>query len=167
MLGIMKKLLSWFRAGKSADTQAVPDMASSPRPPGPIPDLQIELTQLALRVAEESFGKKLDFSHDSIKMVESILAEFHREYEKSKSEEGLNGIALEFGAYIATTIQRNTGEGVLERDHSEFGEAAFPFHYSGGTIFPYMWCVKRIFDGEGDNVWSKYRVLVLEPQKRQ
>lgn len=158
----MKKLFSWLRAGKNTSTQA-----SLPRPPGPIADLQMQLTNLALQVAQESFGKTLDFSHDSIKVVESMLAEFHREYVKSKSEEGLNGIALEFGAYIATTIQRNTGAGVLERDHPEFGEATFPFHYSGGTIFPYMWCVKRIFDGEGDNVWSKYHVLVLEAPQHQ
>lgn len=158
----MKKLLSWLRGGLSTKSPDSSADAPLPRPPGPIADLQMELTALALRVAREGFSKKLDFSHESIKEVESILSEFHREYEKTKSEDGLNGIALEFGAYIATTIQRNSGEGVLERDHPEFGEAAFPFHYSGGTIFPYMWCVKRIFDGAGDNVWSKYQVLVLE-----
>lgn len=158
----MKKLFSWLGGGSSNKNTDGSADAPLPRPPGPIADLQMELTTLALRVAREGFGKKLDFSHESIKEVESILSAFHREYEKTKSEDGLNGIALEFGAYIAATIQRNSGEGVLERDHPEFGEAAFPFHYSGGTIFPYMWCVKRIFDGDGDNVWFKYQVLVLE-----
>ena len=162
----MKKLLSWIRGGFKTRSPYGSVYADLPHPPGPIADLQMELTELALRVAKESFKKKLDFSHDSIKEVESILAEFHREYEKTKSEDGLNGIALEFGAYIATTIQQNMHDGILERDHPEFGEAAFPFHYSGGTIFPYMWCVKRIFDGAGDNVWSKYKVLVLEPQHK-
>ena len=149
----MKKLLSLFRAKASAST---------PRPPGPIADLQIRLTDLALQVAREGFGKRLDFSTDSIREVESILAAVHEEYVKTQNEEGLNGIALEFGAYIATTIQRNTGEGVLERDHPEFGEASFPFHFGGGTLFPYGWCVKRIFDGPADDIWSKYRALVLE-----
>jgi hypothetical protein len=159
----MKKLIAWLRGGKGAE----PDASALPRPPGPIPDLQLELTQLALQIARDSFGKKLDFSHDSIKVVESILSEFHLEYEKSKNEEGLNGIALEFGAYIATVIQRNLGEGVLERDDPQFGQATFPFRYSGGTIFPYGWCMKRIFDGEGDDVWAKYNVCVLGPTKRQ
>lgn len=151
----MKKLISLFRC------KTMPS-GSSFEPPGPIADIQMKLTALALQVASESFGKQLDFSTDSIKLVEAILAEFHREYVKTQSEEGLNGIALEFGAYIATTIQRNTGQGVLERDHPEFGEASFPFYFDGGTLFPYAWCIKRIFDGPGDDISSKYRVLVLE-----
>ena len=153
-LDIMKKLISFLRGKPATDT-------SSFKPPGPIADLQMELTELALKVARE-FGRRLDFSSDSIRLVESILAALHEEFEKTQSEEGLNGIALEFGAYIATTIQRNTGDGVLERDHPEFGEASFPFHFAGGTIFPYGWCMKRIFDGPADDVWAKYQALVLE-----
>lgn len=162
----MKKLFTWLRGDSKNKRPDCSVAVPLPRPPGPIADLQMELTELALRVAREGFNKKLDFSHESIKEVESILSSFHRDYERTKSEDGLNGIALEFGAYIATTIQRNSGEGVLERAHPEFGEAAFPFHYAGGTIFPYMWCLKRIFDGAGDNVWSKYQVLVLAPRKK-
>jgi hypothetical protein len=136
-----------------------------PPPPGPISDLQVQLTDLALQIAK-SFRIKLDFSHDSVKNVERILGEIYREHVKTKKTDGLNGIALEFGAYIATTIQRNTGQGVLERDHPEFGKNTFPFQYAGGTIFPYQWCAKRILEGDADNVWSKYQVLVLEPLKK-
>jgi hypothetical protein len=157
----MKKLLSWLSGQKPAPFEP-PALA---RPPGPIADLQLELTQLALQIAWESYNRKLDFTHESIQDVEFILADFHRHYARTRSEEGMNGVALEFGAYIATTIQHQLGEGVLERDHPEVGEAAFPFSYSGGTIFPYGWCAKRIFDGDGDNVWTKYRVLVLEQSK--
>ena len=149
----MKQLVAWLRR--------LFEHTASPRPPGPIADLQIELTELALKVAK-GFGKELDFSHNSIKVVESILAELHQEYAKTRKEDGLRGIAVEFGAYIATTIQRNEREGVLERNHPEFGDASFPFTFSRGTIFPYIWCTKRIFDGEGDDVWFKYRALVLE-----
>ena len=74
------------------------------------------------------------------------------------------GWFLLFG--IATTIQRTTGEGVLERADPRFPEALFPFRFSGGTIYPCDWRAKRLFDGEADEVWSKYSVLVLEPLKK-
>ena len=124
-------------------------------------EVQVKLTELALDVAI-GFDIELDFSHNSIRDVESILGKVHQQYRNTRSEDGLNGIALEFGAYIATTIQRCTGEGALEADHSQYGKGTFPFHYSGGTIFPYMWCIKRIYDGEGGNVWVKYNALVLK-----
>lgn len=130
------------------------------RPPGPIADLQLELTQMALKIADR-VGFRLDFSDDSIQYVERILTEIHNEYRKTKDEVGLKGVAMEFGAYIASTIQFRTGEGRLERDHPDFGEASFPFYFRHRTLFPYAWCMKRIVDGESDDVWMKYRGLVL------
>jgi hypothetical protein len=130
------------------------------RPPGPISDLQLELTQMALTIADR-FGARLDFSDESIQHVERILAELHNEYQKTKDEYGLKGVAIEFGAYIASTIQLRTGEGRLERDHPDFGEATFPFYFRKSTLFPYAWCMKRIVDGESDDIWMKYRALVL------
>jgi hypothetical protein len=130
-----------------------------------MPEVQKELTNLALRVAKESFDIKLDFSHNSIRQVEKILSAFHDDYKKTKDDSGLNGIAFEFAAYIITTIEKNTEKGKWERDHPQFGEGAFPFYWKNQTLFPVEWCKKRIFDGPGDNVWSKYQVLVLKKAK--
>jgi hypothetical protein len=129
---------------------------------GELGDLQKELTELALQIANENYSIKLDFSHDSIQQVEDILTDIHEQYEKTGNTEGLNGIALEFGFYLAATIQKNTGSGHLERDHPDIGESVFPFYWNDKTIFTYGWFEKRIFDGPGDDVVSKYRVLVLD-----
>ncbi len=75
--------------------------------------------------------------------------------------EGLNGIALEFAAYIVKTIRTNTKKGKWHRDHADFGKDTFPFEWNGQTIFPYGCCQKRIFDGEGDDLVFKYQVLIL------
>lgn len=129
---------------------------------GEIGDLQKELTELALQIAKENYSIILDFSHESISDVENILSDIHAQYEQTGDTEGLNGIALEFGFYIAATIQKNTQSGVLEKDHPEIGENTFPFFWNENATFTYGWCEKRIFDGPGDNVLSKYKVLVLE-----
>lgn len=123
--------------------------------------LHKELTDLAIQIAHESYSINLDFTHASIKKVEKILSDVHRHYLKTGETDGLNGIAMEFGCYISATIQNSTGSGILEKDHPEIGENTFPFSWNETTIFPYGWCKKRIFDGPGDNVESKYRILVL------
>ena len=86
----------------------------------------------------------------------------HYEYKKTKDEKGLNGIALEFAAYIVEVIRRNSDEkGMWYRDHAIFGEKSFPFNWKGEALFPYSWCKKRIFDGEADDVYFKYKSIVL------
>jgi len=122
-------------------------------------ELEDRLVELAIQIAD-SFGKKLDFSEKSVKVVEKILSKFHKEYKKTGDEEGLNGIALEFAFYIIKVIENNYEKGRLERNHKDFGDDSFPYYWRGSTIFPYSWCLKRIFDGKADNVWIKYKVLI-------
>ena len=129
---------------------------------GEIGELQKELTELALRIAKEIYGINLDFTHKSIGKVEKILADIHKQYKETGNTDGLNGIALEFGSYIAATIQKNTNTGVLKRNDPDIGDDTYPFYWKDNTIFTYGWCDKRIFDGEADDVVSKYKVLVLE-----
>ena len=61
--------------------------------------LQVKLVGYAIQIAD-SFKIKLDYSDKSIKKVEKILSKIHKDYIKSKNDEGLNGIALEFAFYI-------------------------------------------------------------------
>jgi hypothetical protein len=112
----------------------------------------------------------LDFSPESIHLVEEVLGMLHTEYISTGSDEGLDGVALEFAAYIVEVIDRNFGPVDWQRDDPRFGKDAFPLNWRTSTLFPYAWCQKRLFDGPADNVWSKFSVLVLEkvnPQKRQ
>lgn len=122
--------------------------------------LQEELVGYAIQIAG-SFKIKLDYSDKSIKKVEKILSKIHKDYKKSKNDEGLNGIALEFEFYIIKVIENNHEKGKLERNHVDFGDDTFPYYWKDSTIFPYSWCLKRIFDGKSDDIWSKYKSLIL------
>jgi hypothetical protein len=42
------------------------------------------------------------------------------------------------------------------------GKDSFPLFLDSQVIFPYAWCLKRIYDGAGDNIWTKYKTLVLD-----
>ncbi len=126
-----------------------------------IKELQITLTDLAVKVAL-FYKVKLDFSLNSVKKVEDVLSKISEEYKKNQNEEGIEGIALEFAAYIITVIERNLLLGKWQRD-SELGKDTFPYDLGNNNyIFPYAWCQKRIFDGDEDNVWQKFKTLVLD-----
>ena len=129
-------------------------------------EIQPELCGLAERIASEHFRTQLDYSVDSIRNVERILAAFHKDYRKTRSEDGLNGVALEFAAYIVSVIQRHFGPAQWERDCPSFGEDTFPLHWRGSSIYPYAWCRKRVFDGPSDDVWFKFRAIVLGEAQR-
>jgi len=119
------------------------------------------MTGNAIKMAE-GFEINLDYSDESIQKVEEILAKINAHFINAQSDEGLSGIAFGFAGYIVTVIEKNHGAGKWEKDHKEAGADTFPFHWKGGTIFPYAWCMKRIIDGDSDNVWFKYQALVLK-----
>ncbi len=79
----------------------------------------------------------------------------------------MQGIALEFAAYIVKVIEKNYACGVWKRDHPAFGPDSFPYDWEGGEIFPYGWCLKRILDGPQDDVWAKFQAIVMGAQNEQ
>ena len=151
----------WIAVLTTLGLSVSPNATAQSPPVKSLPQLQVELTDAAVQIAR-GYGVSLNFSHESVESVERVLAQVHEHYAKTHDERGLRGIGIEFAAYIVTTIQRNTREGNWERDDPTMGEASFPFYWRGAAIFPYGWCMKRIIDGDGDNVWIKYRLLVLE-----
>ena len=126
-----------------------------------IHELKNKLSTLAERVANEAFGKQLDYSVESVKEVESILAVLHEEYKSTGSEDGLQGIAMEFGAYIVKVIEEHFGPAEWQRNDESFGDDTFPLQWRGSTLFPVGWCLKRLLDGAADDVWFKFEALVL------
>lgn len=123
-------------------------------------ELKRKLSALAMDIAE-AFGIDLDHSLSSVEHVEEILGQLHDEYQKTGNDDGLAGVALECGAYIIEVIERNYESGTWKRDHGQFGNDSFPYEWRGSTIFPYGWCMKRIFDGPGDDVWVKFQSIVM------
>ena len=127
-----------------------------------------EIAQLRAKLLDKAItlgidaNLKLDFSDSSISKVENFLSQLHDEYIKTGNDEGLHGLAIILGFYIMQVIEKNHGKGQLARDHSDFGENTFPFIWNNRTMFPVAWCQKRIFDGDADNVETKYKVYIIE-----
>jgi hypothetical protein len=120
------------------------------------------LASEAVDIAAKSYGMKLDYSTESIAQVEAILGKLHDEYVEKKSTEGLQGLAMAFGAYIGEAIKRSAPDARWGRDHPVAGEKSYPLHWLGGDSFPCGWCYKRMVNGPEDNVWHKYTRLKQE-----
>lgn len=125
-----------------------------------MPALRAKMCSLAEQVAD-AFKVKLDYSDRSIQDVDHILGQIHLEYRRTKSMDGIHGIALEFGAYLVSVLEQHRGPVLWERDHSELGCETFPVQWRDKTLFPVNWCLKRIIDGPNDNLVSKWQALVL------
>jgi hypothetical protein len=125
-----------------------------------MPALRVKMCALAEQVAA-AFDVDLDYSDRSVRDVDRILGQLHDEYRRTNSDDGLQGIALEFGAYLVTVLDRHRGPVVWKRDHPDFGTDTFPVEWRGATLFPVGWCLKRIIDGPGEDLVSKWQALVL------
>lgn len=144
--------------GAIADTMPA---ASTADPAAEMAKLRDEMAPLAVRIAEEGYGIRLDYSNESVEQVEQVLGHIHDEYKRTGDDKGLDGVSLEFGAYIVAVIERNEGPGRWERDHPQMGKDALPYYWRDRVLFPQMWCAKRILDGPGENVWAKFQNIVL------
>jgi hypothetical protein len=137
-----------FARGKSANAEM------------PFAQLLEFLPKEAVSIAKEHHGVTLDYSPASVEQVEAILGKLHDEYKRRGTTEGQRGLALAFGVYIGEVIRKQTGEGFWKQDHPVAGEGSMPLHWKGHDSFPVAWCLKRLANGEADNVWHKYQMIV-------
>lgn len=118
------------------------------------------LASEAVKDAWEQNHTKLDYSVDSIKTVEQILGSVHDQYVKNASSVSPRGLGSAYGAYIGEVIRRSEPGALWERDDA-MGEKSYPIIWgpSAGHSYPMAWCIRRILNGDEDNVWFKYRAI--------
>jgi hypothetical protein len=172
LLAIALIVWSFLRASKSSNSSpgrasAPSGTAISPSPPPAVTDPSPKSTQEminwlaseAVASAREVDGTALNYSPASIEKVERVLGKICDDAKRRGSQEGLNGLAMAYGAYIGECIRRNEQGVSWDRDHPTLGEKSYPLHWADGDAFPMNWCYGRLTNGDEDNVWHKYQVL--------
>jgi hypothetical protein len=109
----------------------------------------------------KNMGIALDYSEASIKRADDALGKIRQEYLLKKSEDGVWGLSVMFGAYVGEVIRRSDSKAFWKKDHLKIGEATFPLFWGVGDdcSFPVGWCQKRILNGEEDNIVFKLEVI--------
>ncbi len=119
------------------------------------------LSEQAVKRAGSSYGVNLDYSPDSVKAVEKILA---TKYEMQKAhpmtETEIAEAAHLWGAYIGDVMKR-AHPAHWVRDSDVAGKDALPIVYEdkSGESYPCTWVYHRLKNGEEDNVWTKFHFL--------
>jgi hypothetical protein len=117
----------------------------------------------AVKEAQEKFGIKLDYSLESVENVETILGKYHDD--PTLKEAVTNRTPLQYGAYVGEVIRRHKNGKWLAPKGKIEGPMDVQIKYGSGTSFPVNWCGKRVINGEEDNIWHKFTLLVIEDRK--
>lgn len=139
--------------------------------PSPIPNTISEMMEGyagdAVRQAS-AFGVTLDYSEESLQVLEQILSRFHDELlslspasssSDDPSEQGIDTSSRVWGGYFGETIRRLWG--------GDWGVETYPgttapvvsVDVGGAKIFPVMKVYRRLTQGDGENVWQFYRMI--------
>jgi hypothetical protein len=113
----------------------------------------------AIAESQKYDGITLDYSIDSLKNVDTILGRLHDIYVKNPSSLHVQGLSLEYGAYVGEVIRRNEPGAYWTKDSQVVGEKSYPIHWGNGESYPLAWCSKRIINGDEDLIWIKYKVI--------
>lgn len=118
----------------------------------------------AVKIAAETYGKTLDFSEESMDIVDTILDGYHERYlyqEKDGSliRDHINSYASIFGIYVGEVLLRQYGKGYVWKE-TEYGVALAQDEKN--MINPVAKAYKHIQNGKenGDDIKSFYRVAV-------
>jgi hypothetical protein len=128
------------------------------------PEIQKIAEAYALRMidyAKDTHGIKLDWTDNSIRVVERIAGAFHDEYKKNPpSSEEIAPFYKGIGSYIGEVFRRNHGAdwGWVTLEGERFpGMQSKP----GSLFWPWGKALNRIVNGPEDNLWHYYQFGLL------
>ncbi|MBK9194584.1 MAG: hypothetical protein IPO17_06255 [Flavobacteriales bacterium] len=123
--------------------------------------------------AHQTLGITLDFTYESVRLVEDILSQLHRTIphgvwrfiRRGPSRETMDLICKMYGGYIGEVVRKTSGGTWAFEDAFASGPLITLNLSSGAKIFPPSKVWKRLNDGPGDNVWSYFKVVTEEFRK--
>ncbi|MEW6532780.1 MAG: hypothetical protein AB1473_18255 [Thermodesulfobacteriota bacterium] len=129
------------------------------------PDEQIQqiataYAEDAIELARDHFGLTLDWSDESVRHVETILAAFHSQIlAANPSEDLVYGVAKALGSYVGEVFRKNHG---AVWGNVTLGYGTFPglrADRTGGEFWPWEKAYDRLRNGPEDNIWHYYCLI--------
>jgi hypothetical protein len=117
------------------------------------------LSTQAVERARSGYGVTLDFSSDSVKEAERLLAtKYELKQTHPMTEKELTDAADLWGAYIGEVIKRlHPAHWTQDSAPSRKGPLALMYDDTHEESFPCAWVYHRLENGEEDNVWTKFQ----------
>jgi hypothetical protein len=116
----------------------------------------------AVDLAKIQFNIKLDWSDGSIENVEKALVKMHASYAATTprpTQEQVMSFAKAFGSYVGEVYRRNHGGkwGIISLNEQKFPGLRTN---AGANFWPWARVANRITDGDENNVFDYYQVLL-------
>lgn len=133
-----------------------------------IGDMMAAYAQDAEEFVRENFKVDLDYSEQSIEVVEAILGALHEQMPpelRTQCDEGsppevIDQFAKAFGGYLGEVMRRNWGGHWKDKSDAFPGELHYTLELAtGGDCWPHYKAGKRIVNGAEDNVWNYFQYL--------
>ena len=114
-----------------------------------------EFAKQAVELAQSEYHARLDYSLESIAIVDQILEKLHRNHlDTAIPERELSRIVLTWGGYLGTVLKKQRG-GHWEADSPTSGNHTYPLFCQKREAVPVMWCLQRIRRGDSARVDTK------------
>jgi hypothetical protein len=110
----------------------------------------------AVEIAHDRFGFKLDYSEESLKSLETILASVSTSLNLLENDQVEEQVKL-WGGYLGEVVRRywNGGWDLIQYPG---GKAAVPtLLVSGSQLYPLMKVYRRLTIGEREDIWEFYQ----------
>jgi hypothetical protein len=119
--------------------------------------------QQAVEIARD-FNARLDYSENSVMELESILARLAEDMANDTAQAGpssddLTEICKLWGSYFGEVIRRRFGGDWSIETYPGKQFATLTLSIAGNKLFPSMKIHRRLTAGEGDNVWTFYKMV--------
>lgn len=132
----------------------------------PIP-LKDDAVQSMLRHAAEigqQNGIDLDFTEKSVKAIDKMLDNFHKEIlqDPEPNQEALSGLSLSLGIYLGETLRRNSTVDDITWRYGTPQTGGDPTAYlfrDGNEVYTVDWVAKQLMGGGSESVWKKYQLF--------
>lgn len=108
----------------------------------------------------QGFHAQLDYSENSLMEVETILSALSREMPTSKpSDDDVSEICKIWGSYLGEVVRRHFGGEWSIETYPGKQFATLTLNVNGNRLFPSIKVHRRLTEGDGDNVWTFYRMV--------
>jgi hypothetical protein len=123
--------------------------------------------QQAVEIARD-FNARLDYSENSLMELESILARLAEDMANDiandashagPSSDDLTEMCKLWGSYFGEVIRRRFGGDWTIETYPGKQFATLTLSIAGNKLFPSMKIHRRLTAGEGDNVWTFYKMV--------
>lgn len=125
---------------------------------GSVSAMATSYAEQAVLIARE-FNARLDYSENSLMELEGIVAQLALDLPNGAPSDELTEMCKMWGSYFGEVVRRRFGGDWSIDTYPGKQFATLTLTVAGNKLFPSMKVHRRLTAGEGDNLWTFYKMV--------